>query len=116
MEGVTVYPPEAIAPLYADLVGGTVPRARLDAVVEDLQTIYRTDGYILTIVRGEIQSVNGRSVFVLRAIEGYISEVKLDQLKTSTIGPSVLPHLRRSRFSLPQISRRANNMCPVRSE
>jgi hemolysin activation/secretion protein len=95
VEGVTVYPPEAIAPLYADLIGGTVPRARLDAVVEDLQTKYRTDGYILTIVRGEIQSVNGRSVLVLRAIEGYISEVKLDD----DIGPvgtlvyEILEHL-----------------------
>ena len=84
VEGVTVYPPEAIAPLYADLVGGTVPRARLDAVVEDLQTKYRTDGYILTVVRGEIQSVNGRTVFILRAIEGYIGEVKLD----GDIGPA----------------------------
>ena len=42
------------------------------------------DGYILTVVRGEIQSVNGRPVFVLRAIEGYISEVKLD----GDIGPA----------------------------
>jgi len=84
VEGVTVYTPEAIAPLYADLVGTAVPRARLDAVVEELQTRYRTDGYILTVVRGEVQVVNGRSVFVLRAIEGYISEVKLD----GDIGPA----------------------------
>jgi hemolysin activation/secretion protein len=84
VEGVTVYPPEAIAPLYADIVGATVPRTRLDAVIEDLQTKYRTDGYILTVVRGEIQSVNGRPVFVLRAVEGYISEVKLD----GDIGPA----------------------------
>ena len=84
VEGVTVYPPEAIAPLYADVVGATVPRTRLDAVVEDLQTKYRADGYILTVVRSEIQSVNGRTVFVLRAIEGYISEVKLD----GDIGPA----------------------------
>jgi hemolysin activation/secretion protein len=84
VEGVTVYKPESIAPLYADLTGATVPRGRLDAVIEDLQTRYRTDGYILTVVRGEIQSVNGRSVFVLRAIEGYISEVKLD----GDIGPA----------------------------
>jgi hemolysin activation/secretion protein len=84
VEGVTVYRPESIAPLYADLVGTTVPRARLDAVIEDLQTRYRTDGYILTVVRGEIQLVDGRSVFVLRAIEGYISEVKLD----GDIGPA----------------------------
>jgi len=84
VEGVTVYPPEAIAPLYADVVGATVPRTRLDAVVEDLQTKYRADGYILTVVRSEIQSVNGRTVFVLRAIEGYISTVKLD----GDIGPA----------------------------
>ena len=84
VEGVTVYPPEAIAPLYADVVGATVPRTRLDTVVEDLQTKYRADGFILTVVRSEIQSVNGRTVFVLRAIEGYISEVKLD----GDIGPA----------------------------
>jgi len=84
VEGVTVYPPEAIAPLYSDVVGATVPRTRLDRVVEDLQTKYRADGYILSVVRSEIQSVNGRTVFVLRAIEGYISEVKLD----GDIGPA----------------------------
>src|SRR6516164_10044964 len=84
VEGVTVYPPEAVASLYADVVGATVPRTRLDAVVEDLQTKYRADGYILTVVRSEIQSVNGRTVFVLRAIEGYINEVKLD----GDIGPA----------------------------
>ena len=81
---MTVYPPEAIAPLYGDVVGATVPRTRLDTVVEDLQTKYRADGYILTVVRSELQSVNGRTVFVLRAIEGYISEVKLD----GDIGPA----------------------------
>ena len=84
VEGVTVYPPEAVASLYADVVGATVPRTRLDTVVEDLQTKYRADGYILTVVRSELQSVNGRTVFVLRAIEGYISEVKLD----GDIGPA----------------------------
>jgi hemolysin activation/secretion protein len=84
VQGVTVYTPESIAPLYADLVGATVPRARLDAVIEDLQTRYRTDGYILTVVRGELQSINGRLVFVVRATEGYISEVKLD----GDIGPA----------------------------
>jgi hemolysin activation/secretion protein len=84
VEGVTVYDPASLSPLYADLVGATVSRTRLDAVIEALQTKYRTDGYILTVVRGEIQMVNGRAVFVLRAIEGYISEVKLD----GDIGPA----------------------------
>jgi len=84
VEGVTLYKPASIAPLYADLVGATVPRARLGAVIEDLRTRYRGDGYILTVVRGEIQSINGRSIFVLRAIEGYITDVKLD----GDIGPA----------------------------
>jgi hemolysin activation/secretion protein len=84
LEGVSVYSSAALAPLTAGLVGATVPRSRLDAVIEALQVKYRADGYILTIVHGEIQSINGRTVFVLRAIEGYISEVKLD----GDIGPA----------------------------
>lgn len=84
VEGVTVYSPAALAPLYAGVVGATVPKARLDAVVQNLQIKYRTDGYILTVVQGEVQRVNGRTVLVLRAVEGYISEVKLD----GDIGPA----------------------------
>jgi hemolysin activation/secretion protein len=84
VEGVTVYSAASLAPLYAGLVGATVPRARLDAVVENLQIRYRSDGYILTVVRGEIRQADGRTIFVLRAVEGYISEVKLD----GDIGPA----------------------------
>ncbi len=84
VEGVTVYSAASLAPLYAGLVGATVPRARLDAVVENLQLRYRSDGYILTVVRGEIRQADGRTIFVLRAVEGYISEVKLD----GDIGPA----------------------------
>ncbi len=84
VEGVSVYSPAALAPLYAGVVGATVPKARLDAIVQNLQVKYRTDGYILTVVRGEVQRVNGRTVLILRAVEGYISEVKLD----GDIGPA----------------------------
>jgi hemolysin activation/secretion protein len=84
VEGVTVYSTASLAPLYADLVGAAVPRSRLDAAVEKLQIRYRTDGYILTVVHGEIQQADGRTIFVLRAVEGYISEVKLD----GNIGPA----------------------------
>ena len=62
-----------------------MPRARLDEVVQALQTRYREDGYILTLVSGEFQRTNeGQVVFVIRAIEGYISDVKLD----GDIGPA----------------------------
>jgi hemolysin activation/secretion protein len=84
VEGVTVYDPATLEPLYADLVGATVPRSRLAEVVEALQTRYRADGYILTVVRGRNEVVNGRNVFVLQAIEGYIGSVKLD----GDIGPA----------------------------
>jgi hemolysin activation/secretion protein len=95
VEGVTVYRLDSIAPLYASFVGTTVPRAQLDAVVGALQTRYRADGYILTVVRGELQVVNGRTVFVLRAIEGYISEVKLegDIGAAATLAYTFLEHL-----------------------
>ena len=84
VEGITVYSSTALVPLLAGIAGANVPRSRLDAAIEALQVKYRTDGYILTVVRGEVQTINQRTVFILRAIEGYISEVKLD----GDIGPA----------------------------
>ncbi|MGC2198981.1 MAG: ShlB/FhaC/HecB family hemolysin secretion/activation protein, partial [Stellaceae bacterium] len=84
IEGVTVYDQATLRSLYAAAVGLAVPRARLDQVVQDLQTRYREDGYILTVVRGEFQRVGARVVFVIRAIEGYIADVKLE----GDIGPA----------------------------
>jgi len=78
VEGVTVYDQATIERLYADLIGATVARWRLGTVVEALQARYRADGYILTVVRGQTEIVNGRTVFVLRAIEGYVGSVELD--------------------------------------
>lgn len=84
VEGVTVYDVESLRALYGDVVGATVPRARLDDIVQALQARYREDGYILTLVRGEFQRSGTQVIFVVRAIEGYISDVKLD----GDIGPA----------------------------
>ncbi len=78
IEGVTVYDPATLRPLYADVVGASVPRERLQALVEALQTRYREDGYILTTVHGGAERRDGRLIFVIRATEGYIADVKLD--------------------------------------
>jgi hemolysin activation/secretion protein len=78
VEGVTVYDPTTLKPLYADLVGATVPREKLLAAVEALQARYRGDGYILTTVHGAAERRGGGLIFVIRATEGYISDVKLD--------------------------------------
>ncbi len=84
IEGVTVYDEASLRALYADVVGATVPRARLDEIAQSLQARYRDDGYILTLVRGEFQKSGDQVIFVIRAIEGYISQVKLD----GDIGPA----------------------------
>jgi hemolysin activation/secretion protein len=84
IEGVTVYDEESLRALYADVVGATVPRTRLDEIAQSLQQRYRDDGYILTLVRGEFQKSGNQVIFVLHAIEGYISQVKLD----GDIGPA----------------------------
>ena len=78
VEGVTVYSPASLKPLYADLIGTTAPREKLLAAVEALQTRYRDDGYILTTVHGAAEHRDGRLIFVIRATEGYISAVELD--------------------------------------
>ncbi len=78
VEGVTVYDPASLKSGYADLIGQSVPRERLLAAVEALQTRYRADGYILTTVHGAAEQRDGRLIFVIRATEGYISAVSLD--------------------------------------
>jgi hemolysin activation/secretion protein len=84
IEGVTIYDAAGLQAQYADAVGPAVPRARLDAIVQALQARYRDEGYILTLVRGEFVRSGAEVVFLIRAIEGYISDVKLD----GDIGPA----------------------------
>lgn len=78
VEGVTVYDPAALQASFADLIGQTVPRERLLAEVEALQTRYRADGWILTTVHGEAEHQDGRVIFVIRVTEGFVKDVRLD--------------------------------------
>ena len=95
IEGVTVYDPATLRPYYADLIGQTVPRERLLAVVEALQTRYRAEGYILTTVHGAAEQRGGRQIFVIRAIEGYVSNVTLagDIGEAGELARRILQHL-----------------------
>jgi hemolysin activation/secretion protein len=78
IEGMTVYPAETIRPIYAPLVGQTVTEAQINAALQQLQLLYNRDGYILTTVRGGVEPVDGRNRLVIRVIEGFISDVKLE--------------------------------------
>ncbi|MGE5268200.1 MAG: ShlB/FhaC/HecB family hemolysin secretion/activation protein [Thiohalocapsa sp.] len=95
IEGVTVYDPAQVRAQYADLIGRTVPRERLLAAVESLQTRYRADGWILTTVHGEAERRDGRLIFVIRVAEGYVSDVKLDGDigDAGTLALAILQHL-----------------------
>ncbi len=91
LEGFTVYDADVLRPFYGDLIGANVPRERLLAAVDALQTRYREDGYVLTTVHGAAEHKNGRLVFVIRATEGYISSVKLDATgEIGSVGSLVL--------------------------
>lgn len=85
-EGVTVYDQATLQALAAGAVGADVPRAKLDEIARALQTRYREDGYILTVVHGAFEGSKTHVVFVVRAVEGYIGEVKLQ----GDIGPAGL--------------------------
>jgi len=98
-EGVTVYNQATLQALAAGAVGTEVPRAKLDEIARALQTKYREDGYILTVVHGSFEGTKEHVVFVVRAVEGYIGEVKLQ----NDIGPAgllvykILEHLTEKR-------------------
>ncbi|GEM_PF-5589916 len=78
IEGVTVYDPADLRSNCADAIGNAVPRARLAEIVQPLQTRYRDDGYILTLVRGQFERSGDGVVLTIRVIEGHIKTVKLD--------------------------------------
>src|SRR5690348_543373 len=51
IQGATVYTPAQLAPYYSGVIGKPVPRTELAAISTNIQTKYREDGYVLTVVR-----------------------------------------------------------------
>ena len=69
VEGVTVYPPGSIAPLYADLIGATVPERNWTRSSKPCRPI--SHGRLHPDRRSRGASNRERTqLFVLRAIEG----------------------------------------------
>jgi hemolysin activation/secretion protein len=82
IEGATVYSPEELREFYAELIGTEVSVARLFAVAKQIQQKYRDDGYPLTRVIIEEQTIRD-GLFRLRVIEGFINRIKIQ----GDIGP-----------------------------
>ncbi|HEX9461741.1 MAG TPA: ShlB/FhaC/HecB family hemolysin secretion/activation protein [Alphaproteobacteria bacterium] len=84
IQGATAYKPDEIEPYYSGIVGKSVPLGQISTVLQQIQTKYRNDGYVLTVVRGTVEPVDGRSTLRIRVVEGFISDVKID----GDIGPA----------------------------
>jgi hemolysin activation/secretion protein len=76
LDGVTVYPAEALRVEYADALGKDVSLADIYAIANRLTARYRNDGYILSQVVVPAQSVQ-ESIVRLQAVEGYVGDVNL---------------------------------------
>src|SRR5258708_18510028 len=84
IQGATAYKPGELEPYYSGIVGKSVPLGQISTVLQQIQTKYRNDGYVLTVVRGTVEPVGGRSTLRIRVVEGFISDVKID----GDIGPA----------------------------
>jgi hemolysin activation/secretion protein len=84
IRGATAYTPGELEPYYSGIIGKSVPLGQISAVLQQIQSKYRNDGYVLTVVRGTVEPVDGRSTLRIRVVEGFISDVKID----GDIGPA----------------------------
>ena len=84
IQGATAYKPSELEPYYSGIVGKSVPLGEISGVLQGIQAKYRNDGYVLTVVRGTVEPVGGRSTLRIRVVEGFISDVKID----GDIGPA----------------------------
>ena len=77
VDGVSVYPADAVRRTYADALQREVTLADIYKIVDSLTARYRNDGYILSQVVVPAQSVE-HGVIRLQAIEGYIADVRVE--------------------------------------
>jgi hemolysin activation/secretion protein len=75
--GVTVYRPEQLAPLYADLIGHEVTLQAIYDLAQKITAKYGNDGYVITraIVPPQQLDPNGAKVRI-QVIEGYVDRVE----------------------------------------
>ena len=83
LEGVSVYDPATLRPLYERLVGQSITYEALAEVEESVTRKYRTDGYILAravVPEGQELDPAG-AVIRVQVFEGYIDRVRLDPVE-----------------------------------
>ena len=102
VDGVTVFPQAAIAPLTANLIGPATPEGSIEASRRALVDLYRSQGYVYTTVRAIIKGTELR----FQVVEGYVAEVKLD----GDIGPAGVQVLRFLNHVVGQVPLKASEL------
>lgn len=74
IEGVSIYQPGDLEPIYASKLGSTVSLADMYVLANDMTNKYRNDGYILTQVIIPPQTIDGGKM-TFKVVEGYIGSV-----------------------------------------
>jgi hemolysin activation/secretion protein len=75
--GATVFAPDELRPLYADLLGKEVGLTDILNVADAIEAKYRERGFIISRAYVPPQRV-GNGVFVINVVEGYVSGIALE--------------------------------------
>lgn len=79
IQGVTAYPAERVAEIFAPLAQGTSSLVKIREAAEQLERVYRNDGFFLTRVFVPPQSIGDGTVRI-QVIEGYVGDVQFENL------------------------------------
>lgn len=77
IEGVTVYDPGELAPLYEEYLAREISMTDVETLLDAITSMYRNDGYILSQAVAPPQSIE-LGVLRVRVSEGYIGQVSFE--------------------------------------
>ncbi len=89
IDGMTVYQPADIMPLYKDYLGRTISLADAYAIATKLTNKYRNDGYILTQVVIPPQTIEG-GIVRFQAVEGFIDRITVESSEEDQSGLGII--------------------------
>lgn len=74
-DGMTIFKPEDLLPLYKDMLGKKISLADLQMLTQKFEKYYSERGYILTRVIIPPQEIGDDGVVHIQVIEGYVADV-----------------------------------------
>jgi hemolysin activation/secretion protein len=84
IDGVSAYPADDLRPLYADLLNTEITVARAFEVASAIELRYRSAGYVTSRVIVPQQTIDN-GVFRIQVVEGFVSEIVIDD---AAVGPA----------------------------